>query len=264
MRRILAFLVAFFFVGAISDPLKGKLSAKIEAIDASFDGVLGVSILDLQSGDTIRLNSAEVFPTASTIKIAVLAAVQREPDPAARSKHAEATRLMIVNSDNAATNLLIEELGFDRINAVFDDLSLKETRLRRKMLDIAAAREGRENTSTPDELVLLLEAIYRGRVCDAECTNEILRVLSLPKPSAIRRAVPASVRVANKPGDLEGVRVDAGIVYAGKRPFAIAVMTTLAADEKAAETAIEEIARAAYSYFERIGRASKYGRFVDP
>ena len=68
--------------------------------------------------------------------------------------------------------------------------------------------------------------------------------------------------VANKPGWLEGVRTDSGIVFAKDRPFVISVMTSYVADETAAETAISRIAAAAYRHFDRLGRASPYGRVI--
>ena len=68
--------------------------------------------------------------------------------------------------------------------------------------------------------------------------------------------------MANKAGDLEGVRNDSGIVYPHNRPFAISVMTAYDRDEKAAERAISELALEAYQYFEMRGKASEYGRVL--
>ena len=72
--------------------------------------------------------------------------------------------------------------------------------------------------------------------------------------------LPDGVRVANKPGWLDGVRSDAGIVFVPNRPFAIAVMTTFGRDHAQQELAIARIGRAAYSYFDRVGRSSALGR----
>ncbi|HEY5611722.1 MAG TPA: serine hydrolase, partial [Thermoanaerobaculia bacterium] len=123
-----------------------------------------------------------------------------------------------------------------------------------------ARREGRENTATAGELVRLLAAIHRGEACGAKCTRDTIRILALPKQSPLRRALPPSVRAASKGGSLEGIRVDAGIVFARRHPFAIAVMTSQASNENAAEETIESITRAAYEYFDRLARASRHGR----
>jgi len=72
----------------------------------------------------------------------------------------------------------------------------------------------------------------------------------------------AGVRSADKPGELEGVRTDSGIVFAENRPYLISVMTTYLHNEQAGEEAIARISMAAYSMFDRMGRASEYGRVV--
>ncbi|CAN5778362.1 hypothetical protein BH11GEM1_BH11GEM1_31600 [soil metagenome] len=61
---------------------------------------------------------------------------------------------------------------------------------------------------------------------------------------------------------LDGVRVDAGIIYAVHRPFAISVTTTMDRDERAAEDAVGRVARAAYRFFDMVGRTSPYGRVM--
>jgi beta-lactamase class A len=72
------------------------------------------------------------------------------------------------------------------------------------------------------------------------------------------------VQVANKPGELEGVRNDVGIVFAPSRPFAISVMTAYNRDDRAAERAIGDVAFEAYKYFETRGKTSEYGRILPP
>ena len=69
--------------------------------------------------------------------------------------------------------------------------------------------------------------------------------------------------MANKPGDLEGVRTDSGILFVKNRPFAMSVMTAYDRDERAAEHAISEIAFNAYHYFEMRGKTSGYGRIME-
>ena len=169
---------------------------------------------------------------------------------------------MVSQSDNAATNVLIGRLGIDNVNALLAAQGLKETRLRRRMLDLKAASEGRENTSTPREMAALLEALYRGKVVGRPLTDDLFKVLSVPKDKYIPRGLPADVVAANKPGWLDGVRTDSGIVFAKDRPFVLSVMTTFDADEASAERTIARIAAAAYRYFDRVGRASPYGRLL--
>ncbi|PYK76425.1 MAG: serine hydrolase, partial [Verrucomicrobia bacterium] len=101
-----------------------------------------------------------------------------------------------------------------------------------------------------------------GKILKAEATKEMIKQLSTLKSSYIPRELPDGVQVANKPGELEGVRTDSGIVFSANRPFAISVMTAYAGDERAAERAISEVAREAYHYFEMRGKTSEYGRIL--
>jgi beta-lactamase class A len=91
-------------------------------------------------------------------------------------------------------------------------------------------------------------------------TDELLKLLSTGKSSPMQRALGENVRVADKDGELDAVRGNFGVVYAPNRPFVIAVMTTYLRNDRKGEQAIGEIAEAAYNYFDRVGRASPYGR----
>jgi beta-lactamase class A len=281
------------------DLLSKKLEAAIAQEDRDLDGVLGVAIVDLTSGQSYAHNADEVFPAASSIKLAILAELYHQAEQAAAGVAGKATLadlytmnaadlvddspflagltsgvsrvtnrdlawFMVSQSDNAAANVLIARVGMDNVNALLAAQGLKETRLRRKMLDTAAARAGRENTSTPREMAALLEALYRGKVVGRAQADDLLKVLSVPKDKYIPRGLPADVVAANKPGWLDGVRTDSGIVFAKDRPFVLSVMTTFDADETAAERTIARIAAAAYRYFDRLGRSSPYGRVLGP
>jgi len=278
-----------------SDLLRKKLENRIRDIANKFDGVMGVAILDLTDGRIFWLNADRVFPTASSIKIAVLVELYRQ-DQETRSGAKGKARLddtytfdpkdlvedsrimagltagvthvtnrdlaqfMVAVSDNAAANILIDRVGKDNVNATLRALGLSKTMLRRKMIDIAAARRGDENVATPEEMVRLLEAIYKGKVLNNEATAALTKQLSTLKQSYIPRLLPENVQVANKPGELEAVRTDSGIVFAANRPFAICVMSAYDRDERAAERAISEVALEAYRYFEMRGKTSEYGR----
>ncbi|HEV8613269.1 MAG TPA: serine hydrolase [Gemmatimonadales bacterium] len=272
--------------------LWAKLERSLAAIDARLDGVLAVAIKDLTDGRTLLLHADEVMPTASTIKIAILAELYRQESSGAGARLADAyvvdsgdvvpgsdilagltpgsTRLtnrdlatlMIGVSDNGATNVLIRRVGMERVNGMRDSLGLKETRLRRRMLDLAAARAGRENTATPRELVALLEALWGNRLLSGGLRDDFFRVLATPKERYLPRLLPEQARIASKPGWLEGVRVDAGIGFVPHRPFAIAVMITYAGDERAAEQVIAELGLLAWRHFEKLGGGGAYGRRI--
>src|SRR5215813_11633845 len=93
--------------------------------------------------------------------------------------------MLVAVSDNAATNVLIDRVGMQNVNAMLDSLGLTHTRLRRKMMDLEAAKQGRENISTAREMMSLLDAIYRGKIFDKELTADFFKVLSTTKDSSI-------------------------------------------------------------------------------
>jgi len=286
------------------DVLWQKLESKIKTLDEHFDGVLGVAVLDLTDRKTLLVNGDEVFPHASSIKIAVLAELYRQEQQSragasgkarladiytvrkedivadsdimlgltpgvTRVTNRDLATMMIAVSDNSAANVLIERLGMENVNATLASVGLKNTRLRRKMMDLNAAREGKENVATPREMMSLLDAIYHNRLFSKELTGDFMTTLATSweqnsKRSAMVRGLPSGVRSAEKPGELEGVRADSGYVFAPNRPYILCVMTTYDKDEKEAEGVISHIAAETYSYFDIVGRASDYGRVISP
>jgi hypothetical protein len=129
-------------------------------------------------------------------------------------------------------------------------------------MDVKAAQEGRENISTPNEMMGVLTAVYRNKVFKKALTDDFFKVLGTPKASDIPRYIPEDVVCANKPGELAGVRNDVGIVFVLNRPFVIVEMTAYLKRELDGDDAIAKIAGAAYEYFDRVARSSGYGRII--
>jgi beta-lactamase class A len=281
--------------------LWNKMQQQVERIAHEVDGVTGVAILDLTSGERLLINGDEIFPQASLIKLPMLAELYRQEEQSRKGTTNKArlsdvytvrqedmvadsdimlgltpgtTRItnrdlaIMVSavSDNAATNVLIDRVGMENVNTMLDSLGLKNTRLRRKMMDLKAAQEGRENVSTPREMVALLEAIWQNKLFSQPLRDDLLKVLAghTHYTTFLRAGVPWDVTIAEKEGELEAVRTVAGIVFAQNRPFAIAVMLTFLNDEAQGEATIGKIAGVAYRYFDRVGRASEYGRVISP
>src|SRR5437870_13730193 len=111
-------------------------------------------------------------------------------------------------------------------------------------------------------MMMLLEDLYRAKILNKQMTDDFFTLLSVHKESYIPRELPEDLRIANKPGELEGVRNDSGIVFTGSRPFAISVMTTYLRREKDGGDGIVRIATSAYQMFGRPSRSSQYGRVV--
>jgi len=280
-----------------SDLLWKKLETRVEEIAARLDGVMGVAVLDLTDGRVLLRNADRVFAAASSIKLAILLELFRQDQEAragakgkarlddiysfdpkdlvedsrimagltpgvTRVTNRDLAQFMVAVSENVAANVFIDRVGRDNVRAMLCSLGLSRAVLRRKMMDIAAARRGDENVATPQEMVRLLEAIFKEKAVDKESTAGLIKQLSTKKDSYIPRLLPDDVEVPNKPGELEGVRNDSGIVFAAHRPSAISVMTAYDRDEKAAERAISDVALEAYHYFQMRRKTSEYGRIL--
>jgi beta-lactamase class A len=270
-----------------------KLQQELAGIDHELDGVMGLAVKDLTSGETFLIHGDEIMPQASSIKIAVLAnlylqaqqgklkltdeyTVRREDlvtgsdimlgltPGVTRLTLRDLATMMIAVSDNSATNVLIGRVGMDNVNNMLQGMGLHSTRLRREMMDLKAASEGRENVSTPREMMTLLETIYRGKLLNQEMTADFIKMLNTHKESSMLQGLPDDAVAANKPGELEAVRNDSGIVLVKNRPYILCVMTTYLKDEKDGSAAIRKAAALTYSYFDRVSRASDYGRVVSP
>ena len=270
-----------------------KLEKSVLDVDRGLDGVMGVAIVDLTDGHKYLLHANDVFPQASSIKICILAELYRQAQQGklkltdlytvnaadlvedsdimngltpgiTRVTLRDLATMMVAVSDNSATNVLIDRVGMDTVNAFLGKQGLRETRLRRKMMDLKAAGEGRENVSTPGEMMSLLQALYRGEILNQEMTADFFKVLSTHKQSFIPRNLPDDLKIANKPGELEGVRNDSGVIFLDKRPYILCVMTTYLRHERDGEEAISGISLAAWRMFDRLARASEYGRVSSP
>ncbi len=287
-------LFAFQSIAAQEDNraiLRQKLSAEIEKIATSLDGVMGVAIRDLTTGEEFLINQNLTFATGSSIKIPVLIELHKQAlagkykltdlrwlertdkvggsgvinnfgDHTSQLSLNDLAVLMIVLSDNTATNMLIDQTGMVNVNATLDQLGLKAIRLRRKMIDVAASARGDENTATPITATDLMSKLYRGEIVSRSLSDEVLKFLKLRKSSPIPRLLPTNITIANKPGGIEGVACDWAIVYVPGRPFAISVMTNYNGESANADEAIAKVAKLAYDYFARLARSTDYGARV--
>jgi beta-lactamase class A len=265
--------------------LAQKLLARVKTLDESFTGVLGVAAIDLTSGEVIQYNGNTVFPQASSIKIPILMQVYRsaregklrldqpvsleKKDIVGGSGHLkillrsqpltvtvrELATAMIETSDNTATNKLIAMVGMDTVNELLAELVFKETKLQRRMLDSKASVENRENISTPLEMARLAELLYRGKAIDGDASKEMIEMLKLVDAN-FRASIPDNVAVASKPGELNGVRAETGIVFLKNRPFVLSVMSTYL---DPGVNPVPAVARMFYEHFEKLARSNRYG-----
>ncbi|MBV9278280.1 MAG: serine hydrolase, partial [Candidatus Eremiobacteraeota bacterium] len=161
---------------------------------------------------------------------------------------------MIRLSDNSAANSLITHFGFDLINATAAAASLQHTHLRRHFLDYSAIVHHHENVTTPRDIGTLLYEIERGSregldtvASSRSCRRMIDILLGQTDRDKIPAGIPAGVPVANKTGEVDGVRNDAAIVDPyGDSPFVLSVLTKYVTNYGGALHAISAISNAVY------------------
>jgi len=238
-----------------------SLNERINAVIGAFPGSVSIFAKNLDTGATFALHADDRVRTASTIKLAILAATfaavaenkiqwtdlatLHESDKVSgsgvlgsefsdgdRLPIADLAHLMIVLSDNTATNLILDRIGADYVNAQMDKLGLKQIRSMRKISrnegfsaagrDPANARFG-IGSSTPREMVALMEKIERGDVVSAAASQEMIKILKRQQDhNGIARRM-GQMAVANKAGALDHLRSDVGIVYSPGGRIAMAI-----------------------------------------
>jgi len=185
--------------------------------------------------------------------------------------------LMINLSDNISTNICTGVACMDDVNRLLGDIGCHNTKMQRLMIgnppdteaqdektrmQVTATRDaanGRENTTTANDMVRWMETLVEGRLVNHAVSDAVLSVLRKPKSSPIREGVTSPVSIASKTGGLEGARCEVALVEQARRPYILAVMTTFGVDNDNSE-AITGVARTVHSYLGLWERYSQYGR----
>jgi beta-lactamase class A len=272
---------------------KDELLRKIVEVGLERRGSIGVAACRLDSGEEVRLHCEGEFPTGNVIKLPILVALYRkavegklsleEPVTPSPDHYMTGTgvlndlsrdialslrdmaRLMIVVSDNVATNLIIDLVGRAYVNEAMQDYGLKDTSLRQR-LDYASKAwpdYRRVATSSPSDLVLLLSRLNRREILTRETCEEVIDILRrnqyqemLPRLLPVERQ--RVLWVADVPGSIWDVRGDAGLVATPGMTYAVAIMLSgikgerrsgrIFADTDGAQI-VARISRLIYDYF---------------
>lgn len=276
----------------VPDPrLRMATENRLRSTADQIDGVVGYAIKNFKTGETFVLNENDVFPQASSIKVHILVELYRQSSagkidlrnlvPLTKDHQVGGGQIlehltpsavtmtvrdyavfMMVQSDNSATNLLINLVGMQNVNGFLESVGAKKTRLQRVMMDYKAAAEGRENIGTPAEVLSILEKLYRKELLEPEATDDMLSIMTIEKDGPLRSGIPWEVKLANKEGEIEGVRCDVGIVFLAGAPYGICVMTKYLAEQPSGSKVIGEISRITYRYFERQANSNESGRRI--
>ena len=244
------------------------LADRIGALTRPFKGTVVLYAKNLRTGRDFGLGADTKVRTASTIKLPVLCALESlvaagrvrwderlplRPEEKVTGSGVLGSLedgtdltvrnlaiLMIIVSDNTATNLIVDRITADAVNDYLDSIGLTTTRLNRKIRGDGSrladpsgwSRAGsiEENrryglgVSTPREMVRLLEMLEAGKIVSPAASKDVLDVLTRQQVrDGIARHAPDDLRVASKSGALDALRADVGIVYADGGPVAMAI-----------------------------------------
>jgi len=236
--------------------------------------MISVAVHDFESGREIFVNADEPYHPASTFKVHVMMEVFRQAnvgwlslekrlpvinsftsiangskfsldvkDDAERTLYSrigesetirELTRLMIVRSSNLATNILIEKVGANMVNAFIHSLGIEGVTVHRGVEDTIAFRRGLNNSATARGLTQTMKLIAEGKVVSKSASDEMIKImLGQEFNESIPALIPHSAKVAHKTGWNNDIYHDAGIVFPkNRKPYAISIMTRGFAEDK--------------------------------
>jgi beta-lactamase class A len=243
-----------------------KLKEELDRIAERFQGALGYSLHNARTGDRIDRLGDELFPTASTIKLAIMCTAfdkqqkgeigyydRREittadrrggsgflqfykPDSKVELK--ELLHFMITVSDNTATAMLIRWLTAMDVNRWLESHGLKSTRLLSQLPEGETALRELSKTwglgvTTPNEMRTLMEMTVEGRAGTPAATDEMHRLLNHQYfDDGIAGQVPPDVCVGSKSGALDESRSDVAVVHAPAGTYSLTVYTKDAKDQR--------------------------------
>lgn len=283
-------VMASLFAMSASCLAADDLAAQLQPLIDAHDGDVGVAIQHLPSGKSFTHRATEPMPTASLIKFPLMitayqaieagkldlqqAVVLRTEDriqdsgiltahfsPGATFPLHDAIRLMIVYSENTATNLVADRVGLGATAKMMEGLGLPNTKLHSKVtlrstsvFPERSKQFGLGSTSA-EEMVKLFAAVYAGELVSESACKQMLTHLYLCADGAMcGRQLPAGTKYAHKTGAVSAVRTDAGIIESPAGPIAICVLTANNedrrwTDDNEAQVLGGKIARIAYDHF---------------
>ncbi len=235
------------------------LDASVRAAIAQFKGRVSLYAKNLDTGAVYDLGGNDLVRTASTIKLPIMveafarvaegkarwtdeliltnakkvpgAGVLSNLSDGLRLSLRDAVTLMIVLSDNTATNMVLDYLTADAVNARMEAHGLKETRSLRKINGGGESKAGADEAnkrfgigkSTPREMVLLLEKIERGEAVSPAVSKEMIELLKRQQYHDGIFRTQWKLSTASKPGALDALRSDVGVIYSPRGRIVMAI-----------------------------------------
>lgn len=265
------------------------LKAAMDAVASHFHGTLGYSLHHRGRSDAIDYKGDEAFPTASTIKTAILCEAMHQVETGKLSWIADIPvqagmegreaggfayffkdgsamplpywlDLMITMSDNTATINLRDRLGMGNVNQWLADHGFRQTKIlngpdKVNLGLLPLQQQYGLGMTTPKEMGRLLELIRDGKAGSPASCDRMLRLLSHQYwDDYIVSQIPPSVQVANKTGTLTTSRADAAYVFSPSGEYVLTVYTKGQQDQRWAhdnegETAIRTLSRLVWRHY---------------
>ena len=251
------------------------LKKEIKAFIKTQSGNIAVSFYDLNEKSGFSIDGEKRMLSASTIKLVIMAELMRrvhigeislenkitvtvqmktggdgilkELEPGHSFTIKELLTLMIIISDNEATNILIDFLGMESINQMAQAMRLKQAHLGRKMMDSEAKKAGHDNYICAEDIRDILKSIYEGTCIDGKSSKMMLNILKHQQQSGrLQLYLPEEVEVAHKCGDLDCLENDGGIFFLPKHPYILVVLTNEMPTNKNGREAIGKISWIVY------------------
>ena len=269
MAKRIALALLLLFLPIVS--LRGQektLAARLMPLIRGHQGKVAVAVKHLDTGESFYEAEDEEMPTASLIKFMIMFEVYLQvsegkvkledkltlkkadmvPGSGILTYHfsegatfslRDATRLMIVYSDNTATNMVLDHIGLASTNKRMDTWGFPKTRLNAKVflgsktsLDPERTKKFGLGSTTARETLLMLEKVHDGKVVSREVCKEMLgHMKKCDDKLKLKRFLPANIEVAHKSGTVSEARTDAGILYLPAGPVAVCVLTAHNADK---------------------------------
>jgi beta-lactamase class A len=266
------------------------LEARLMPLVEAHKGQVAVAVKSLKTGETFFYHADEVMPTASLIKFPVMVEAYRQaaekavdlgarltleesdkvPGSGILTSHfsagasfplVDAIHLMIVYSDNTATNLVLDVIGIGTTAATMEKLGYPNTKIHSKVFrrDTSVFPERSKQfglgSTTAAEMIRLCEALHRKELVSPEASEAMLKHMrACDDKDKFPRFLPPGTKVAFKTGSLDETRTAAGLIECAAGPVALCVMTNHNADkswtpDNAGNRLCAEIARAVFDHF---------------
>lgn len=265
-----------------------ELVYKLKEMAERYPANVGIYLKDLTQGKEWTYRPDRLFPSASLIKVPIMAAtllkcerskidLNTELTLTAKERRAgsgslkwarEGTRLsileviykMITESDNTAAQMLLDYFGIYYFQEAFKELGLAYTNITQEGMSLTSGRVAKENYTTPREMAYLLEKIYRGELVSKQSSELMLDILKRTKSrSRLKKGIPIGWEIGHKTGLLRKSCHDAGIVFSPRGDYIIVVMTSKVPDYRSAKEFITKIGKITASYYNYHLLSGNYG-----